>query len=271
VAVSLARQICGDPRRSGVFLIGAGDTAELVLQRLRDAGVERSAIANRTPGRATILAERYGGRAVAFEGIYEALVEADVVIASTSAPHAIVHLEPMRQVVRRRGARPLFIIDVAVPRDVEAEVGDLDNVFLYNIDGLQEAVAEALRGRESQLPRVRSICSEAAGEFWTWAGSLDVVPTMLQLRGWAEEIRRAELERALHDLGPLNARQQKQLHLLSKRLVQALVDAPLGRLREKACDGDGFAYVTVLRDLFRLTGAEPQEAPGEPDSQEDTD
>ena len=269
VAINLTRQICGDPRRSTVLLVGAGETAELLLQRLMEGGAERVFIANRTPGRATLLAETYGGQAVAFADLYDSMVEADVVIASTSAPHAIVHAEPMRRVVRRRGARPLFIIDLAVPRDVEPEAGGLDNVFLYNIDSLQEAVEEALRGRESQLPRVRQICEEAAREFWGWAASLDLVPTMLEFRQRSEAIRRRELERALRDLGPLNAKQQKQLHLLTKRLVQVLIDEPLARLRSKACDGDGLAYLMVLRELFHLTGADHGETPSGADEAEE--
>jgi glutamyl-tRNA reductase len=271
VAVSLARQICGDPRRTTALLVGAGETAELTLQRLVDAGIERVLIANRTPGRATILAETYGGEAVPFPEIYDSMAEADVVIASTSAPHAIVHADPMRQVVRKRGARPLFMIDLAVPRDIEPEAGDLDNVFLYNIDSLQEAVEEALRGRESQLPRVQRICEQAAEEFWGWAASLDLVPTMLELRERAEAVRQREFDRALRELGPLNAKQQKQLHLLTKRLVQGIIDEPLARLRSKACEGDGLAYLTVLRELFSLTGADADAAPREADGDEERD
>ncbi|MBM3497487.1 MAG: glutamyl-tRNA reductase [Armatimonadetes bacterium] len=266
VGVSLARQICGDPRRTTALLIGAGETAEFTLQRLMDGGTERVFIANRTPGRATILAETYGGHAVAFEGIYEAMVEADVVIASTSAPHAVVHAEPMRQIVRRRGARPLFMIDLAVPRDIEPEAGDLDNVFVYNIDSLQEAVEEALRGRESQLPRVREICAEAARSFQTWAASLDLLPTLLELRERVEAIRLREYEQALRDMGQLNARQQKQLHLMTKRLVQGLIDAPLSRLRSKACDGDGLAYLAAMRELFGLQSCPPAPLPPEGDN-----
>jgi glutamyl-tRNA reductase len=271
VAVSLARQICGDPRRTTALLVGAGETAELTLQRLMDAGIERVLIANRTPGRARILAETYGGEAVPFPEIYESMAEADVVIASTSAPHAIVHADQMRHVVRKRGARPLFMIDLAVPRDIEPEAGDLDNVFLYNIDSLQEAVEEALRGRESQLPRVQRICEDAAEEFWGWAASLDLVPTMLELRQRAETVRQREFDRALRELGPLNAKQQKQLHLLTKRLVQGIIDEPLARLRSKACEGDGLAYVTVLRELFSLTGADADTAPREADGDEEPD
>ena len=263
VAVSLARQICGDPRRTTALLIGAGETAELTLQRLMDGGAEHVFIANRTPGRATVLAETYGGHAVPFEAIYETMAEADVVIASTSAPHAVVHAEPMREVVRRRGARPLFLIDLAVPRDIEPEAGDLDNVFVYNIDSLQEAVEEALRGRESQLPRVQEICAEAARDFRTWAASLDLMPTMLELRQRAEAIRQREYDQALRHMGQLNARQQKQLHLLTKRLVQGIIDAPLSRLRAKACDGDGLAYLEATRELFGLDSAPPAPPPSE--------
>jgi glutamyl-tRNA reductase len=257
VAVSLARQICGDPRRMTALLVGAGETAELTLQRLMDGGTERVFIANRTPGRATALAQTYGGHAIAFEGLYETMAEADVVIASTSAPHAVVHAEPMRQVVRKRGARPLFMIDLAVPRDIEPEAADLDNVFVYNIDSLQEAVEEALRGRESQLPRVRAICAETARDFRTWAASLELLPTMLELRDRAEAIRQREYDQALHDMGQLNAKQQKQLHLLTKRLVQGLIDAPISRLRAKACDGDGLAYLAAMRELFGLDSQAP--------------
>jgi glutamyl-tRNA reductase len=263
VGVSLARQICGDLGRSAVLLVGAGETAELTLQRLMDAGARRIFIANRTPGRATILAETHCGQAVPFEEIGATMVEMDVVLTSTSAPHAIIHTASMREVVRRRHSRPLFIIDLAVPRDVEPDVGDLDNVFLYNIDSLQEAVEEALRGRESQLPRVRQICAEASAEFWAWAASLDLVPTMVQLRRKAEAVRLREYERALQEMGQLNTRQQKQLHLLTKRLVQGLLDEPLSRLRARACDGDGLAYLAVLRELFRLPEPGPEDAESE--------
>jgi len=259
VAVSLARQICGDPRKTTALLIGAGEQAELTLQRLIDCGVERIFIANRTVHRAKRLADTCGGTVVDFAGIYDVMPEADVVLASTSAPHAVVRAEPMRQVVRERGARPIFIIDLAVPRDVEPGVEDLDNVFLYNIDSLQEAVQEALAGRKRELPKVKTICAEAASEFWGWAASLDLLPTMLELRDKAEAVREQEFERALSNMGELSSKQRKHVHLLSKRIVQGLIDEPLGRLRGRACDGDGVAYVKVLRELFDLTGAEETE------------
>jgi len=263
VSVSLAQQICGKPSQTTALLIGAGETAELTLQRLVAGGTQRIFIANRTPGRAQRLASACGGVVRGFEEIYEAMVEADVVLTSTSAPHAVVHVDPMRQVVRERGARPLFIIDLAVPRDVEPGIGDLENVFLYNIDSLQEAVDEALKERQSQLPKVQAICREAAEEFWSWASSLDLVPTMLQLREKAESVRRQELDRALRDLGQLNAKQQKQLHILTKRLVQGIIDEPLDRLRSKACDGDSLAYLQALRDLFDLESSGPAEPPAD--------
>jgi glutamyl-tRNA reductase len=158
----------------------------------------------------------------------------------------------MRQVVTDRGARPLFLIDLAVPRDIEPGVENLENVYVYNIDSLQAAVEEALVDRERELPRVREICDEAAREFWAWAASLDLMPTMLQLREKAEAVRQQEFERALVHMGNLSSKQQKHLHLLTKRIVQALIGEPLGRLRTKACGGNGIAYLSVLRELFDL-------------------
>jgi len=264
VGVSLARQICGDPGKTTALLIGAGETAELTLNRLIDCGTDRVYIANRTASRARRLADKCGGVVTDFDAIYEVMVEADVVIASTSAPHAVVRAEPMRQVVRERHARPLFLIDLAVPRDVEPGVERLDNVFLYNIDSLQEAVTEALADRERELPAVRAICADAATEFWGWAASLDLLPTMLELRGKAEAVREQELEKALRNMGELSPKQRKHMHLLTKRIVQGLINDPLNRLRTKACDGNGIAYLEVLRELFDLTdqpeGQRPDEA-----------
>jgi len=261
IAVSLSRQICGDPRRTTVLVVGAGETAELTLQRLVDSGTRKVFIANRTLSRAKRLAESFGGQAIPLSDICEAMVEADVVIASTHAPHPIIREPQMRPVVRARGARPLFVIDLAVPRDVDPAVGDLENVFLYDIDSLEETVAGALHGRESQLPRVREICGEVAEEFWTWAASLDLVPTLLELRERAEALRQRELERALALMGELTPRQQKHLHLLTKRMVQGLINGPLDRVRAKASDGDGAAYLSVLRELFSLD--EPSAEPGD--------
>jgi glutamyl-tRNA reductase len=270
IAVGLARQICGDPCRSTVLLLGAGETAELTLQRLLECGTPCVFIANRTISRARGLAEECGGQVVPFADIYQAMAETDVVIASTSAPHPVVHTPQMQQVVKDRGARPLFIIDLAVPRDVEPQVGDLENVFLYNIDSLQEAVDEALKHRESQLPRVRAICAEAAAEYWAWASSLDLIPTILGLRDRAESIRQQEFDRALGLMGDLTPRQRKHLHLLSKRLVQGLIDEPLRRLRRRACEGDGLAYLDVLRELFDLPEGEGDAAEPSGDSEEDS-
>jgi glutamyl-tRNA reductase len=260
IAVSLSRQICGDPRRMTVLVVGAGDTAELTLKRLVECGTRKVFVANRTLARAVRLAEEFGGQAIPLSGIYEAMAEADVVIASTHAPHPIVREPEMRPVVRARGARPLFLIDLAVPRDIDPTVGNLENVFVYDLDSLEAAVTDALRGRESQLPRVKEICAEAAGEFWAWAASLDLLPTLLELREKAEALRKQELERAVALMGDLSPRQQKHLHLLSKRIVQGLIGEPLDRLRSKACEGDGLAYLSVLRELFDLTESESEAA-----------
>jgi glutamyl-tRNA reductase len=216
------------------------------------SGTRKVFIANRTLSRARGLAESFGGHAIPLSDLYEAMVEADVVVASTHAPHPIIREPEMRSVVRARGARPLFLIDLAVPRDVDPAVGNLENVFLYDIDSLEGSIADALRGRESQLPRVREICGEAAEEFWTWAASLDLVPTLLQLRERAEAVRQRELDRALALMGELTPRQQKHLHLLTKRIVQGLIHGPLDRVRAKAANGDGAAYLSVLRELFSL-------------------
>ncbi|MGQ9732693.1 MAG: glutamyl-tRNA reductase [Candidatus Zipacnadales bacterium] len=271
VALSLARQICGDLKRTVVLLVGAGETAELVLQRLLEGGTKQVLIANRTLERATELAKMYGGTAIALHDIYEIMTEADVVISSTGAPHPVIHAEPMRTVVRARGGRPLFMIDLAVPRDVEPATGNWENVFLYNIDSLQQIVHEALREREGQLPRVREICADQAEKFWAWAASLELVPTMLELRARAEALRQQELEHALKQMGHLTVKQQKHLHLLTKRLVQAIIEEPLTRLRAKACEGDGLTYLNVIRELFGLDRSPAPFPPPSPESNDEGD
>jgi glutamyl-tRNA reductase len=144
----------------------------------------------------------------------------------------------------------------------------LENVFLYNIDSLQEAVDEALKHRESQLPRVREICAEAAAEYWAWASSLDLVPTALALRDRAEAVRQRELDRALALMGELTPRQRKHLHLLTKRIVQGLIKGPVERVRANACEGNGIGYVSMLRELFDLPEGDSESPEGSENSQE---
>ena len=187
-----------------------------------------------------------------FERLGEGLARADIVISATDAPHTILHRPGVEAAMQSRQDRPLFIIDIAVPRDVEAEVATLPNVHLYNIDDLQALVENSVQERRAEVPRVERIVEEELERFMAWLASLEVVPTIDQLRRHAEAIRRAEAERALNRLGELSEREREVVLRLSTRLVNKLLHEPITRLKAAAADGNGVVYTQAIRHLFGL-------------------
>jgi glutamyl-tRNA reductase len=182
VAVDLARNVLGDLSQRHVVIIGAGETSELTARALADQGVTTIFVANRHADRALSLAQRFGGAVASLDGLPEQLMAADIVVSSTSSPHTIVGHEELEMVVDGRGGRPLLLIDLAVPRDVDPRCGDLDGVTLYDIDDLQSVVARNLHMREDQLPEAEAIVDEEIRRFARWLGQLDTLPTVAALR-----------------------------------------------------------------------------------------
>jgi glutamyl-tRNA reductase len=252
VAVELAESIFADLTRAKVLILGAGENSELVAARLVDCGVNSVLVGNRTFERAAQLAERFGGRAVHFDALDDELCHADIVIASTGAPHHVISCGQVQLAMRRRRQRPIFCIDLAVPRDIDPLVGSLENVFLYDIDDLEQVVAANTRERESELPQARRIIEEEAASFARWMHSLDTLSTVLALREKAERARDEEVRRALGRMRSLTRGEEKAIHDLSKALVSRLIGEAIEQLQSRACDEGTHGRVQALRELFAL-------------------
>jgi glutamyl-tRNA reductase len=253
-AVELARKVFGDLTDCRALVVGAGDTSEQTLKNLVDGGITEVTIINRTRHKAEAIARWCNGRVLAFNRVAQALSHADIVISSTSAPHPVIRREAVEQAMEWRGYRPLLIIDIAVPRDVDPAVSQLENVHLYDIDDI-ERVAEANRQRRRrEIPKVEAIVREELDDFMTWFRSLHVLPTVTELRDWAHDIRHTELQQALRRLGSLTERQQAVVETLSQRIVNKLLHVPTVNLKERANGHDGHLYALALRELFALEG-----------------
>jgi len=254
-AVELAKKIFGSLRGRRALVLGAGEMAEVTLECLRGEGVRTAVVANRTFDRARELAERWGGRAIRLDQMGSALPGVDIVICSTSAPHPVLTRERFREGVPGELRNPLCIIDIAIPRDVDPAVGREPNVFLYNVDDLTQIVDDNLGRRRAELPTAEAIVSAGVEEFWGWYSGLAVVPTIRELRDHGEEVRRAELERALRRLSHLSEADREAVEALSRTLVNKLLHAPTVRLREAAGNGRGTAAIDTVRYLFELDGS----------------
>jgi glutamyl-tRNA reductase len=246
-AAALAQQVFGELEGCRVLLVGAGDVSELAARSLAARGASISAVASRTQERAEELAARFGGQAVPFDQVGDELARADVVVSSTSAPGYVLTVEQMPE----RKGRPLFVIDLAVPRDVEPAVADLDDCYLYDIDDLEAVVSESLSGRWREAARAESIVVHEAGRFRDWQASLDVVPAIASLRERAESIRSGELAKAASRLDGLSESERRTVESLTTQIVNKLLHVPIVRLKEAAAT-EGSGYVDAARHLFGL-------------------
>ncbi|MGH7476346.1 MAG: glutamyl-tRNA reductase [Longimicrobiales bacterium] len=252
-AVDLARKIFGPLRGRHALVLGAGEMSELALACLVDAGVASVAVASRTEARARALTGREGVRALPIEQLGDELPRVDIIACATAAPHHVLTRELVEHALANRPRRPLFIIDMALPRDVEPSVGELDNVFLYDIDDLRQIVDANLERRARELPAAERIVEEATDAFRGWHATLDVVPVIRGLREDADALRRAEVERTLRRMPGLSAAERQEIDALTRRLMRKLLHDPTVRLRESAAAGRGAEMVETVRELFGLT------------------
>ena len=209
-------------------------------------------VANRTFARAQVLADRWEASAIHFDNVVAALPEVDIVICSTAAPHVVLSRERFLRAFPRGRSRPLCIIDIAIPRDVEPALGEEPNVFLYNIDDLRQIVDDNLHLRRAELPRAEAIIAAGVEEFWTWYAGLAVVPTIRDLRARGEQVRQAEMERLLRRLSHLAPEDQDAIDVLTRTMLNKLLHTPTVRLREAAGNGRGTAVLDTVRYLFEL-------------------
>jgi glutamyl-tRNA reductase len=249
-AAALAQQVFGDLTGRKILVIGAGKISEQAARNLVSRGAAISAVANRSVERAEELSGRFGARAVPLERTRDELAEADVVVSSTSAGGVVLDREAVRSTLGARRGRPLFLIDLAVPRDLDPAIHELPGCYLYDIDDLQAVVAESLAGRRTEAARAEEIVAAEAERFRAWQASLDVVPAIASLRARAEEIRARELARAR--LGGLSEQDRRAVESLTSQIVSKLLHLPTVRMKEAAAGADGGTYADVVRDLFGL-------------------
>jgi glutamyl-tRNA reductase len=246
-AAALAEQVFGDLRGRRIVLIGAGKVSELAARNLLSRGAEIAVVASRSFDRAAALAEQLGGASVPLEQIEEELARADVVLSSTSAPGWVVDRETVERLLPARRGRPLFLIDLAVPRDLEPSIHELDGCYLYDIDDLAAVVSETLAGRRREAERAEAIVAAEAERFREWQAALDVVPAIASLRARAEEIRAAELSRA-----KLSDAERRAAESVTAAVLNKLLHLPTIRMKEAAAAADGVLYADAVRHLFGL-------------------
>ncbi|MDO8672133.1 MAG: glutamyl-tRNA reductase [Dehalococcoidia bacterium] len=251
-AVELAKRIFGEINKSMALVIGAGEMGELVARTLVDNGVKGSVFTNRTLAKSQELAAQFRGTAVPFEQISAELRHADIVISSTDAPHYVVTRTMVQEALHARRGRPLFLIDLAVPRDVEPSVDGLSNVYVYNVDDLQAVVSANLKEREKEVDKVKEIITQEVSKFGMWRSSLDVAPTITALRQQAEEIRLAEIAKIQSKLGKLSEAEQNAVNSLTLAIVNKMLHRPMTNLRTAASNGRGSDYVQAVQELFEL-------------------
>ncbi len=251
VAVELANKIFGQLHGRCVLLVGAGKMSELAARQMVRRGARASVLGGRTFDKAEELAASLGGRAAPFEALRAELARADVVISGTGAPGVVVLREDVEAAQEARHGRPLFLIDIAVPRDIAEDAGRVKGVFLYDIDDLQKVATANLRERKKESTAAEAIVEHEVREFLEWRRSLEIVPLVVELRRRADEIRRAEIDKARHRLGPLTPEQESALEAATSAIVNKLLHAPTVRLKELAGHGQA-DHVGLVRRLFDL-------------------
>jgi glutamyl-tRNA reductase len=252
VAVELAQRTLGDLAQRRVLVIGAGETAELTARALVARGAQTVFIANRRYDRAIGLAQRFGGQAVRFDELPEQLGQADIVVSATMSPHHIVEPDELREVMASREGRPLLIVDIAVPRDVDPTCRDIIGVSLHDVDDVQGMVERNASGREAEARRAETILDAERRAFERWLGSLEVLPTLTALRDRADEIVRRVLAENEPRWESLSEADRKRLGKMASAIASRLLHEPTLRLKRSAEDEDAYLYVQVLRELFGL-------------------
>ncbi|HUS08402.1 MAG TPA: glutamyl-tRNA reductase [Bryobacteraceae bacterium] len=251
-AVELAREIFGSLSNKKVLLIGAGKMSELAARHLHRSGGSQILVANRTRERAEQVADLVRGQIVEYSDLMSTVRDVDIVITSSGAPDYILTEEQMRRILGARKNRPMFLIDIAVPRNIEPSVNEVDNVFLYDIDDLQRVVDSNLRGRLDEAAEADKIVAEEVERLEGWMRTRQVVPMIVGLQQQFERVRAAELERVKGKLGPLTPQQEEALDQLTRGIVNKLAHGPISELRKHANAPSGAPVIDIIRKVFKL-------------------
>ena len=251
-AAELASKIFEDLSRRTALLIGAGETGKLTAKHLKSRNLGTLLLTNRTRQRAEDLVTDLGGRVVEFENIAQELVNVDIAICSVEAPTHILSAPEIRQAMKRRSNRPLFIIDIGVPRNIDPTANSIDNVFLHDIDALNHVIDQNLAHRQAEIPKIQSIIREELANFIHWQDTLQVTPTIQQLREQFEAIRASELDKFIHHFPD---EKKEELEMLTKRIVNKILHTPMVNLKndsDNTADGETRSKIHLIRHLFGL-------------------
>jgi glutamyl-tRNA reductase len=267
VAVELARKIFGSLQGRTVFLVGAGKMSELAARHLVQQGAGAILVTNRTIERARQLAEPFDGRVIPFDQLYETATDADIVISSTGAPHPIFRREHGQQFMHRRRNRPMFFIDIAVPRDVDPAMNKVEGIFVYDIDDLQQVAASHIAERQTQAGDAEALINAEVERFHQRRRAVNVAPAIVSLQHQAEEIRQSELKRMHAKLGVLSAEQLAAVEALTRGLVNKFLHPPMQALKQAARENDS-TRVDALCEAWSLPAvSEPEAKPPQPETE----
>jgi glutamyl-tRNA reductase len=251
-AVELARKIFGSLEDKRILLVGAGKMSELAARHLVSSGGSHVFVTNRTPARAEELAALLNGRAVPYEKFFEYAAQCDILISSSAAPHYLITKADAQRLLAERKNRPMFLIDIAVPRNIDPEVNKLDNLFLYDVDDLQQVVDANLKERLREAERGEQIAEQEVEKFLRWLKTLDVVPTIIDLQSHLEQIRQQEFARVQSQLRDLTPEQREAVEALTQGLVHKVLHSPIMHLKTLAQQPDGLRLVETVRRIFNL-------------------
>ncbi len=257
VAVALARERLGDLRGREVVILGTGETSELTARALSDSGVRTVFVANRRRDRALGLAQRYGGQSVNFDELPQVLQRADIVVAATASPHLLLEARELQDVMKNRRPRPMLLIDLAVPRDIDAACAGLDGVSLYDIDDLQAVIARNRKVRQVEARKAEGVIEEEIQQFATWLGSLEILPTLAALRERGRQIAAQVLRENDGKWESASARDLERIEALAQAVVNRLLHDPTMRMKDLR-DDRVHARMAIVRELFDLA---PELAP----------
>ncbi len=260
-AVELAKKVFESLTGRTVMLIGAGEMIELTATHLLSNGVSNVIVTNRTYERAESLAQKYNGVAVRFNDFVDQMVHADIVISSTGAPHYVVTKDHVNFVMQKRKNKPIFFIDIAVPRDIDPAAAKIYNVFAYDIDDLDSVVQTNLEERKKAATIAEEIVEHEVANFSSWLATLEVAPTIASLRRMAEEVRQKELEKHLRKLPNLSDAELNTVNALTSAIVNKLLHQPIVKAKECSTRKDGYLYIESLKVLFNIEDEEENEEP----------
>lgn len=257
-AVELAKKIFGDLAGKSSMLIGAGEMAELAARHLISGGVREIILANRTYEKAVDMARDFNGTAIMFREFPHYLKNVDIVIASTASPKFIIKPDELQDVMRERKQRPMFFIDISVPRNIDPMVNSIDNAYVYDVDDLQGVVAANLKERTKEARKADTIIEEEIGTFYRWIKSLDVVPTIIALRNSLEDIRKSELEKAVAELGAVSENDRETLDSMTRAIVNKILHCPIKHLKKDSDKIEGDLFLDTVRRLFDLPSVDEE-------------